>query len=290
MIRLVVLALLIACGNPPPPSAKPSPSANDVIHGAWSAAVEPFNLVGNIYYVGAKNIAAYLITTPDGHILLDTGTKEMVPVVTSSVAKLGFALDDIKIILSNHAHYDHVGGHAAIKRATGARVLVMAEDAPAVAAGKDMSPLGDEGWDPVAVDATLRDGETVSLGDASLVAILAPGHTPGCTVWSTTAREQAKTYAVVFYGCVRPNDSVQLIGNPRFPNLVEQTRETFRKMRQLTPDIYVTMHPEALFEGKIEQMRAKTRPHPLDNPGAWSTLLDGHEADFAERVQRAGAK
>ena len=283
MTRLLsVLALFVACRAAPKAS-----SFNDVIHGEWSAPVEPFNVVGNIYYVGAKNVASYLIATSDGLILLDTGTKEMVPVVQNNVAKLGFAMKDIKIILSNHAHYDHVGGHAAIKRTTGARVLVMAEDAPAVEAGKDMSPLGDEGWEPVTVDAKLRDGETVTLGDTSLVAILAPGHTPGCTVWTTNAREQDKTYVVAFYGCARPNDSVQLIGNARFPNLVEQTRETFRRMRTLAPDIYVTMHPEELFAGKVESMRAKTRPHPLDDPKAWPKLLDEVEADFAEHLKRA---
>jgi metallo-beta-lactamase class B len=278
-----LLALLVACRESPPPPK----SSNAMIHGEWSAAVEPFNVVGNIYYVGAKNVASYLIATSDGLILLDTGTKEMVPVVTNNIAKLGFAVKDIKLILSNHAHYDHVGGHAAMKRATGARVLVMAEDAPAVESGVDMSPLGDEGWQPVIVDGKLHDGETVTLGDASLVAILAPGHTPGCTVWTTNAREQAKTYAVVFYGCARPNDSVQLIGNSRFPNLVEQTRATFRRMRTLAPDIFVTMHPESLFEGKVDQMRAKTRPHPLEDPRAWPKLLDEHEADFAERLKQA---
>jgi metallo-beta-lactamase class B len=278
---LYVLAFLAACRASPKAS-----SFNDVIHGEWSAPVEPFQVVGNIYYVGAKNIASYLIATSDGLILLDTGTKEMVPVVTNSIAKLGFAVKDIKIILSNHAHYDHVGGHAAMKRATGARVLVMAEDAPAIEAGRDMSPLGDEGWEPVPVDAKLHDGETVTLGDTSLVAIHAPGHTPGCTVWTTTAREQDKSYAVVFYGCARPNDSVQLVGNARFPNLVEQARETFRRMRALAPDIFLTMHPEELFAGKVEEMRAKTRPHPLDDPKAWPKLLDGNEADFAEHLKR----
>jgi metallo-beta-lactamase class B len=278
---LFLLAVLLACRNSPP-----APSSNERIHGDWSRPIEPFNVVGNIYYVGAKNIASYLITTPNGHILLDTGTKEMVPGVTANIAKLGFAVKDIKIILANHAHYDHVGGHAAMKRATGARVLVMAEDAQAVRAGIDMSPLGDEGWAPVAVDGELHDGETVTLGGTSLVAIHAPGHTPGCTVWTTTAHEQDKTYSVVFYGCSRPNDSVQLVGNPRFPTLVEQTRATFAKMRALAPDIYLTMHPEELFEGKLEKLRAKTRPHPLDDPKAWPKLLDEVEADFAEHLKR----
>jgi metallo-beta-lactamase class B len=281
MRSLALLMLLVACRE-----TRPAPSSNDVIHGEWSAPVEPFRVVGNIYYVGAKNIASYLITSDAGHILLDTGTKEMVPVVTNNITKLGFAVKDVKVILANHAHYDHVGGHAALKRATGARVLVMAEDARAVAAGVDMSPLGDEGWEPVIVDAKLRDGETVTVGDSSLVAILAPGHTPGCTVWTTTTREQDRAYSVVFYGCSRPNNSVQLAGNKRFPDLIDQTRATFRRMRTLTPDIYLTMHPEEQFAGKLERMRANVRPHPLDDPPAWPKLLDEVERDFAKHEKR----
>jgi len=278
---LCLLVLLVGCRE-----SRPAAGGNDVLHGEWSAPIEPFRIVGNIYYVGAKNIASYLITGSAGHILLDTGTREMVPVITNSIAKLGFKLTDVKVILSNHAHFDHVGGHAAMKRATGARVLVMAEDAPAVAAGVDMSPLGDEGWDPVRVDAELHDGETVTLGDTSLVAILAPGHTPGCTVWTTTAREDAKSYSIVFYGCSRPNDSVQLAGNKRFPDLIAQTRGTFRRMRTLAPDIFVTMHPEDLFAGKLDQLRANARPHPLDDPAAWPKLLDEVERDFANHLKR----
>jgi metallo-beta-lactamase class B len=163
----------------------------------------------------------------------------------------------------------------------------MAEDAAAVESGTDQSPLGDEGWEPVKVDATLKDGETVTLGDTSLVAIHAPGHTPGCTVWTTTAREEAKTYNVVFYGCSRPNDSVQLVGNPKFPKLVEEARGTFARMRTLAPDIFLTMHPEKQFEGKLDAMRAGTRPHPLDDPKAWGALLDKNEADFNAQLAKA---
>jgi metallo-beta-lactamase class B len=133
----------------------------------------------------------------------------------------------------------------------------------------------------------LEDGETVSLGGTTLEAIWAPGHTPGCTVWSMRAPEADKTYAVVFYGCVRPNDSVQLIGNPKFPHLVEETTRTFQRMRGLAPDIYLTMHPEELFAGKLDRIRSGARPHPLDNPSAWTKLLDEVESDFAERLRNA---
>jgi metallo-beta-lactamase class B len=280
-LALLLLALL-GCRETRPPQA-----FNAVLHGEWSAPVQPFRVVGNIYYVGAKNIASYLLTSADGHVLIDSGTREMAAVVRRNIEQLGFQLRDVKILLNSHAHYDHVQSHAAIKRMTGARVLVMHEDAEAVRTGVDLSPLGDEGWEPVTVDGELRDDETVTLGDTTLRAILAPGHTPGCTVWTTTAREADTSYAVVLYGCARPNNDVQLIGNPRFPRLVEQTQDTFRRMRTLTPDIVLTMHPEEQFAGKLAPLRAGTRPHPLADPAAWPALLDQHEADFAARLAAA---
>ncbi len=278
MARACAIAILLAACEKPS-----APSQNSELHGPWSAPVEPFRVVGNIYYVGARNIASYLIATPAGHILIDTGTKEMVPVVERNIAKLGFRLADVKILLNSHAHYDHVQGHAAIQQASGARVMVMRGDADAIATGVDRSPLGDEGWTPVRVARVLDDGDVVTLGGTTLQAIAAPGHTPGCTVWATSVRDTGRDYAVVFYGCVRPNDGVKLIGNPKFPNLVDETKRTFRRMRTLAPDIYLTMHPEDLFADKLEHMN--DRPHPLADRNAWPKLIDEAEADFDQRVQ-----
>jgi metallo-beta-lactamase class B len=274
------ILFVLACGSP---RAVPAPNAE--LHGPWSAAVAPFRIVGNVYYVGAKHISSYLVTTPEGHVLIDTGTREMEPVIRAGVEQLGFALRDIKVVLSSHAHFDHVGSHAALQRATGARVMVMRDDAPAVASGVDQSPLGDEGWQPARVDRILSDGDTVALGGTTLQAIAAPGHTPGCTVWTTRAHEPDKDYTVVFYGCVRPNNGVQLIGNARFPHLVEQTLQTFRRMHTLQPDIYLMMHPEDRFTAAVERMIAGARPHPLDDPAAWPRLLAEAEAEFSGLVQ-----
>ena len=174
-----------------------TPAANAQFHGQYSEAVEPFHIIGNIYYVGARNIASYLLTTPEGHIMIDTGTKEMHSVIVANVQKLGFKLQDVKILLSGHAHFDHVQGHAAMKKVTGARVMALGDDAVALETGTDRSPLGDEGWDPVHVDRVLKDGDTVSLGGTTLKAVWTPGHTPGCTTWTTTVRENGKPYSVL---------------------------------------------------------------------------------------------
>jgi len=261
-------------------------------HGPYSQPEEPFRLIGNIHYVGAKNIASYLITTPQGHILIDTGTTEMTPVITGNVEKLGFKLRDIKIMLSSHAHFDHIGGHAAMKKLTGARVMAIRQDADALEAGKDLSPLGDEGWTPVKVDRVLKDGDTVALGGTTLRASWAPGHTPGCTVWTTTVPDAGKTYSVAIFGCGGPNAGVKLVGNQKFPTLVDDTMASFRKLKMLKPDIYVSGHPQMLFAGKIDRMKAGERPHPLLDPGsqAWAKMLDDAEANFMKRVQAERAQ
>ena len=255
-------------------------------HGPYSQPEEAFRLVGNIYYVGAKNIASYLITTPQGHILVDTGTTEMTPVITANVEKLGFKMRDIKIMLSSHAHFDHIGGHAAMKKLTGARVMAIKQDADALEAGKDLSPLGDEGWTPVKVDRVLKDGDTVALGGTTLRAVWAPGHTPGCTVWTTTVPDGGRSYSVAIFGCGAPNGGVKLVGNSKFPTLVDDAMGTFRKLKTLRPDIYVSGHPQMLFAGKIERMKAGERPHPLLDPGsqAWTKMLDETQAAFEKRV------
>lgn len=261
-------------------------------HGPYSQPEEAFRLVGNIYYVGAKNIASYLITTPQGHILVDTGTTEMTPVITANVEKLGFKMRDIKIMLSSHAHFDHIGGHAAMKKLTGARVMAIRQDAEALEAGKDLSPLGDEGWAPVKVDRVLKDGDTVALGGTTLRAVWAPGHTPGCTVWTTTVPDAGRNYSVALFGCGAPNGGVKLIGNPKFPALVDDAMATFRKLKTLKPDVYVSGHPQMLFAGKIDRMKAGERPHALLDPGsqAWAKMLDDAQAAFEKRVAQERAQ
>jgi metallo-beta-lactamase class B len=255
-------------------------------HGPYSQPEEPFRLIGNIYYVGARNIASYLVVTPQGSILIDTGTTEMAPVITANVEKLGVKMRDIKIMLSSHAHFDHIGGHAAMKKLTGARVMAIKQDADALEAGKDLSPLGDEGWVPVKVDRVLKDGDTVALGGTTLRAVWAPGHTPGCTVWTTTVPDAGKTYSVAIFGCGGPNGGVKLVGNQRFPALVDDTLATFHKLKMLKPDMYVTGHPQMIFAGKIERMKANERPHPLLDAGsaAWAKMLDDAQAAFEKRV------
>lgn len=254
-------------------------------HTHQSEAVEPFRILGNIYFVGASNIASYLITTPQGHFLLDTGVQGMTDDIKRNVEALGFMMSDIKIILSSHAHFDHIQGHAIMQRMTGAQVFALDADADALEAGKDLSPLGFEGWEPVKVDRRLQDGEAIHLGEVTLTPTWAPGHSPGCTTWSMDTQDSGETLHVVFFGCNGPNDGVQLINNPRFPTLVEDALFGFDNMATLQADIYLTGHPQGPFEGIEHLMRVQVRPHPLLNQQPWADFIAARKQDFQARVQ-----
>ena len=254
--------------------------------GAYSQPVAPFRIVGNIFYVGALNIASYLIATPQGHILIDSGTTEMHDAITSGVERLGYAVSDIRILLASHAHFDHIEGHALMRRRTGAQVMAMTGDAEALESGHDTSALGAIGWEPTPVSRRLKDGDTVTLGGTTLRAIHAPGHTRGATIWMTTGEDDGRRYIVAFFTTTTPNPGVPLFDNPRHRNVIEDTRNTFRKLTaEREPDIVLVGHPQATFAQTMERMRNGERPHPLLNGAeAWTRQLATAEADFERRV------
>ena len=158
-----------------------------------TAQFPPHKIIGNIYYVGTRTLSSFLIVTPQGNILMDSTYERNVPVIFKSIEQLGFKVSDTKILLGNHAHGDHMEGDAAVKLATNAQVIVMAEDVPALQA---MKPGGKDH----PIDKIIHDGDTVTLGNTTLTAHLTAGHTRGCTTWTTTEKEGSKTYNVVF-GC-----------------------------------------------------------------------------------------
>jgi metallo-beta-lactamase class B len=254
--------------------------------GAYSQPVAPFRIVGNIYYVGAANIASYLIATPQGHILIDSGMTGMHDGITGNVERLGYAVTDIRILLASHAHFDHIEGHALMQRRTGAQVMAMTGDAEALESGHDTSALGAIGWEPTPVSRRLNDGDRVSLGGTTLRAIHAPGHTRGATIWMTTVEDDGRPYTVAFLTTITPNPGVPLFDNPRHTNVIEDTRGTFRKLAgEREPDIVLVGHPQAMFAQTAERMRKGERPHPLLNGAqAWTRQLATAAADFERRV------
>lgn len=255
--------------------------------GPYSQPVDPFRIVGNIYYVGAANIASYLIATPSGHILIDTGTTEMHDGIVRGIEQLGFTVNDVRILLASHAHFDHIEGHALMARRTGAQVMAMAGDAEALESGHDRSALGGRGWEPVHVSRQLKDGDTVTLGGTTLRAIRAPGHTPGATIWMTSVEDDGRRYNVAFLTTTTPNVEVPL-ANPRHPGVIADTRQTFRRLKQEhEPDIVLVGHPQAMFAQTLDRVRRGERPHPLLNGAdAWTRQLATAEAAFERRVAR----
>jgi len=290
-----VAALLLACAVTEIRAQQPaqlSPEWYAQFRGEYSQAVEPFRIVGNIYYVGARNIASYLITTPQGHILIDTGTTTMHDVIRKNVEALGFKTSDITIMLSSHAHFDHIEGHAAMKTLTGAQVMAMTGDAEALSSGKDTSAIGAAGWTPVKVDRVLKDGDTVTLGGTTLRAMRAPGHTQGATTWFTTVEDKGTRYAVAILGGTTPNGGVPLLNNPRHPRVIEDTQRTLARLKaEPPPDIYLVGHPQAMFAGKVDRIRAGETPHPLLNRQAWTAQIEEAGTSFQKRVadERAAA-
>jgi len=257
----------------------------------WGKPIDPFHIIGNIYYVGSQNIGIYLITTPAGHILVDSGISMMQSQILPNVEKLGFKPTDIKILLSSHAHVDHVQGHSVMKRMTGAQVMAMAPDAKALEAGKDLSPIAFEGWEPVKVDRVLKDGDTVALGGTTLRAVWTPGHTPGCTTWIMTVQDGGRPYNIAMPCGIGPNAGPPLVGNTTHPHIVEDTLATIRKLRALNPDMILPGHPQQLFAGKVDRIRAEARPHPLLlEAGAWAKQIDAQEAAFMKRLNDERAK
>ena len=263
-------------------------SQTDPLRGPGSQRVDPYRVIGNIYYVGAAGISAHIVVTPQGLILIDTGTREMLPGLRANIAKLGHKLTDVKIILSSHAHWDHVEGHAAMKDLTGAQVMALGEDAAAIASGKDNSALGSEDWPPTKVDRILKDGDTVTLGGVTLTAHLTPGHTKGCTTWTTTVQENGKPYSIVFIGALSINEGVKLIGNQRHPSIADDYARTFRVLKGLKPDVFLAQHPSIY--GMDEKMKRLGAPqNPFIDPDGYRRVVSEAEAAYLKQLEREKA-
>jgi metallo-beta-lactamase class B len=226
----------------------------------------PHRIVGNIYYVGSRALSSFLIVTRQGNILINTAFEANVPAIAKSVAQLGFRFADIKIILGNHAHGDHMEGDALAKQMTGARVIVMAQDVPALAA---MKPGGKRH----PIDDVITDGDTVSLGNMTLTAHLTAGHTPGCTTWTTTATENGKPYDVVF-GCSLRSPGVIT------PELEAALTRSFNVVRALPCDVPLGDHPA---EYRMLEKHARLqpgRPNPFIDKAGCTAEADIQEAMF----------
>ncbi|MEO6992766.1 MAG: subclass B3 metallo-beta-lactamase [Lacunisphaera sp.] len=253
------------------------------------APVPPRHLVANIYYVGVSGISSFLITTPEGDILIDTGFADTVPLIARSVEQLGFKLSDIKILLSSHAHIDHTGGHALMKKLTGAQIYASAPAARLLASGGADDfitfPPDTIVYTPVKVDHEVSDGDKVTLGGVTLTAHLTPGHTRGATTWSMTVDDHGRTLHVVFFSSLTINPGVRLLHNQKYPEIVQDYEIAFARLKSLPCDIFFAPHAYQFgMAEKFAQMDKDGGIAPLIDPKGWATLIAKNEAAFRNQL------
>jgi metallo-beta-lactamase class B len=251
--------------------------------GLPAAADEPFpahRVIGNVYYVGSKALATYLIVTPEGHILINSGFEETVPLIRVAVESLGFKMRDVKLVLASHAHSDHVAGHALLKEMTGASVYVMRGDEKIIASGGEGQYLyTNSPWKPCVVDRVLEDGEEVKLGGATLVARRTPGHTRGCTTWTWRVTDADQTYDVVVIGSPNVNPGYRLVGNKDYPEIADDFAKTFQILKSLPCDIFLGAHGD--YYGMLAKYeRLQGDKNPFIDPAGYRAYVDLKEKAF----------
>ncbi len=252
----------------------------------WNKPVDPFRIVGNVYYVGASGVSSFLITTPEGHILLDTGFRETVPIIKTGIRKLGFRFEDIRLLVISHAHYDHAGGIAEVKAATGARLLVNPKEVDLLArGGKGDFAFGDRiPFPPAAADGQLKDGEQIGVGGTLLTAHFTPGHTKGCTSYSARIRDGSRLYNVVF-PCSLTAPGYRLVRNSDYPEIVKDLEYSFSKLGTLRCDVFVGGHSwEFDMEAKRKALDAGGGENPFVDPEGYRRWLERSHAAFRKQV------
>lgn len=239
----------------------------------WNDPFPPHKVMDNLYYVGTKELASFLITTPEGHILMNSNYEASVPVIRKSVEELGFKFTDIKILIAGHAHPDHVEGDALVKELTGAQVVVGRLDEPATRAFR---PGGKEH----PIDRLVDEGDTVTLGGTTLTAHLMPGHTRGCLAWSLDLKEGGRTYKA-FIECSLNGRFIQSL--EQYPGIIEDFRATYKKARAMPVEVFLSSH--ASFYGlaeKYEKLKARRPgdPNPFVDPEGYKAHVDQFEREF----------
>jgi metallo-beta-lactamase class B len=255
---------------------------SDPLSRSWNQPVEPFRIAGNVWYVGATDITSYLITTPQGHILIDGGFVETAPMILGNIAKLGFKPGDVKILLNSHGHYDHAGGLAELKRVTGAAFHASRREIPLLArGGLDDPQFGDRFPYPgVEADRIVEHGTRIRLGGTTVVAHITPGHTQGCTTWTTTVTEKERKLDVVFLCSTSIPSSYRLRGNPRHPDAIDDYRRQFAILKALRPDVFLASH--GVFFDLTEKREGKGS---FIDPDGYRRFVEAAEAAFEQRAR-----
>jgi metallo-beta-lactamase class B len=258
----------------------------------WTTPHAPFRVMGNVYYVGSKDLASYLIVTPQGDILINSNLTTSVPLIKKSIEALGFHFSDVKILLISHAHFDHDAGSAEIKRLTGAKYMVMDADVPVVeSGGRSDFQYGSSPEDlyPAAkVDRILHDGDEVKLGGVVLVAHKTAGHTKGCTTWTMKVQDGGESHNVVIVGSPNVNPGYKLVGNAAYPGIAQDYEATFRTLKSLPFDVFLGAHGAYFdMEAKYARMNAGGANVFIDPDGYKSYVADREQAFHKELAKQS---
>jgi metallo-beta-lactamase class B len=252
---------------------------------AWTQATKPFRLAGPIHYVGTAELAAFLIHTPQGHILIDGAVPAAAPAIEKSIRDLGFKPEDIRLLLTTQAHFDHVGTHAHFKKLSGGIVQAMDGDAQLLRSGGKTDYLFGKDpnfhFPPMAVDRVLKDGDIITLGGERLTARKTPGHTPGSTTFLMEVNEGGKIYQVVFAASTSVNPGTRLSKDPSYPGILEDYRKTFDTLASLKPDVFVSGHASFFgLERKRAAIKAQNPAAAFVDPAGYQKLIAQKRADF----------
>ena len=245
----------------------------------WHRPFPAFKIAGNLYYVGTADLAVYLVNTPQGNILINSDFPEDVPLIRKSIEQLGFKYGDTKIILISHAHGDHDAATGLIKKETGARLMIMDADVPE----EESTAPGRPG---AHVDRVLHDGNTVELGGSKLTAHLTPGHTKGCTTWTTQVQEGGRTLNAVIIGSPNVNGGYILVGNKSYPQITDDYVKTFKVLKSLPVDLFLGAHGAYFgMKAKYEKM-AGGGSNPFIDPAGYKAYVGEREATFLKEWER----
>ncbi|HJR57526.1 MAG TPA: subclass B3 metallo-beta-lactamase [Rhizomicrobium sp.] len=284
---ITVLALLAAG----PAFSQADPFARQRIE--WNKPQKPFRVIDNIYYVGTAGVSAWLIFTLQGFILIDGGLPESVPQIEANIKTLGFDIKHVGLILGSHAHFDHAGGLARLKRASGARLLISEGDKPIIERGRvTFGPSAANPFPRATVDRVIKDGDTAMLGGVVLTAHVTPGHSPGCTNWTMPVVDGVTDHNAVFY-CSMTTGGNPLVDNKEYPTIAEDYKKSFARLKKIEADVLLAAHGEQMGLAKkaaIAEENAKNKvmnaPNPFVVKGEFQRLVAAQERSFDAELKK----
>jgi metallo-beta-lactamase class B len=260
---------------------------------SWTQAFPPHRIVANLYYVGSRGLASYLLPSEQGHILINSNLASSPDQIRASIERLGYKFSDVRILLISHAHWDHCAGSARVKEMTGARYMVMDADVPEIEdGGKSNFHYGSDAstrYKPTKVDKVLHDGDQVTLGGTTITARITPGHTKGCTTWTLKLSDFGQAHDVVIVGSPNVNAGYKLVNNAQYPQIASDYERTFKTLKSLPCDIFLGAHGDYYnLAAKFPRLQP-AKPNPFVDPEGYKSYVANRESAFRAELKKQSA-